>query len=224
MEAEALATEAQEAILTHKVSEEQHQRNALRENRSPCRAGDTPLKPEDEDRIENGIQQNGNQRDGHRLLGIARHTEHIIQAMEQMRYDISVEDDAHILARIGKSLLAGTKEEEQIVDIDQSEDHDNQAQHHVEQNHVTQDILRCSLIALTQADRGKRSRTCSDHSAKGRREVHHRHRKSQTSDGQRAYTLSHEDTIDNVVERCSNLRNDGRQRIAQQQFRYRIGS
>ena len=134
--------------------------------------------------------------------------------MKQMRNDITVEDNTHILTRKRKGLLAGTKEVEQFVDIDQTEEHDNHTQHDVEQYHVTQDILRRSLIALSQTDRGKSRRTCSDHSTKGCREVHHRHSERQTRNSQRAYALTYEYTIDNIVQRRGNLRDDSRQSVA----------
>ena len=132
MEVECPTTEAQETVAAHKVRKEQHQRHRLRQHGSPCRTGNAPIQTEDEESIEHSVERHRYKRYVHRLFGIARHAEHIIQSVEEVGDSVTIEDNAHILARIGKCLVAGTEEVQQLVDIDQSEDHDRHTQHHVE--------------------------------------------------------------------------------------------
>ena len=141
----------------------------LRQHRSPRRACNAPLQPEDKHRIQYSIEYHRDKGDIHSLIGVARHAKHTVQTVEHMRNDISIEDNAHILSCVGDSLLTRSKEIEQFIKIEQTEEHQQHTQHHIQQHHITQDILRRRLVALPQTDRGKCRRASSHHRTEGSR-------------------------------------------------------
>ena len=91
----ARALESQEALGRRVVAHLNKQTYALRNNRSPCRALDAPLKDKDKERIKDGAKGYGCEHYIHRLAGITRGTELLIKTEIEVGNDITKHDNTH---------------------------------------------------------------------------------------------------------------------------------
>ena len=87
----------------------------------------------------------------------------------------------------------------------------------IENHHIAQDTPRRLVVFLPKADAHERRSAHADHGSEGGGECHEGIGECEACNGKFTHALADEDGVDNVVERGGHHRNDGGQRILQQE-------
>ena len=116
---ERVQAEAQIGLRPRVVHQQEGQRHRLRADGAQGGSADAHAQPEDEQRVEAGIDDHGRQRGGHGPLRIARGARHVVEAHVDVRHYVAQQDDLHVFARIGQTDFAGAEEGQDAVEEQQ---------------------------------------------------------------------------------------------------------
>ena len=207
---------------------QQHgQRRALRYDRRPCRTLYAPVEYEYEQRVQHHAHAYGRKHHGHRLDGVARGAQLLVQTQVEVRYYVSGHDDAHEVAGVCYGLLRGLVAREEVeyrVEEPEHYAHDRESEQEVEQYGVAEYLFGRAAVALAQTDRYARCGADADHGAEGRGDVHYGQRDCHARYGRAAYAVSYEDAVYDIVQRRRRHGDNGRYGILGQQPTKRIGT
>ena len=148
--------------------------NGLGQHGCPCGSCDSHVEHEDEYRVEDGVEDDSEYGQPHRLLRTARRTHGRIQTEVQVGDDVSVEDDLHIFLRIGQRVLAGSEEIEDGVYEYQGDNHEYQTDDDVQADYVSEDLVGRLVVLLPEKDRKHGGSSGSHQGSECRGEVHQR--------------------------------------------------
>ena len=202
------------------VLQHHNHRNSLRDDRRPCRSGDAHIETEYEYRVQDGVEKHCEYGERHGLLRVSRRPHGRVESEIKVGDDVADQDDLHVFLGIGESVLAGTEEVQDRVNECQCDNHEYQSDDDVQADYISENLVGSLVVLLSQEDgqHGRCSR--SDQCAEGCGKVHQRECDRKAGNGQRAYTLTYEDAVHHVVQRCRCLCYDGRQGILLEQSAY----
>ena len=194
---------------------EEHAR--LRDERGPSRALDAPTQHHDEEPREDGIDDHAAEGGIHgqfRAVGAAQLR---IEPVVEMRHDVAPEQDAHVVVGMGQGVVARTEEAKNGREAGEQKQAECEPHGDIENHHIAQDAPRRLVVFLPEADAHERRSAHADHGPEGCCECHEGIGECQAGNGKFAHALADENGVDNVVERGGHHRDDGGQRILQQE-------
>ena len=185
------------------------ERDALRENRGNGRTTDAEVQAVDEQRVEGGVEQHGQDCGVHRRAGMAGRAQHGVESEVEMGEDVAVENPLHVLAGVGQRLVRSAEEAEDGIEEGEDTAHEEQAHEHVESQGIAEEMLRLLAVLLTEAHADHRGRAHTYHGSEGGTEIHQGKGDGKAGNGHRPYALSDEDAVHHIVERGGRHRDDG---------------
>ena len=159
------------------------------------------MQNEDEQRGEGYVYYHGHDGCLHGLLGFARRAKHGVQSQKQVSEYVAYQDYHHKVPGVGYGVVACAEESQNGVEKQQHHRTKPYAYYAVERYDVAEDFGGKVIVFLAELNRKQRASTHSHHCAEGCREVHDGHGYCQSHDCSRAYALSNENSVDNVVKR-----------------------
>ena len=149
-----------------------HQRHQLRKDGGDGGTLYSPFEHEDEEGIQYHVHHHREDGGVHRLLGLARCSEQGIHAEIHVAYHIAQQDDDHILMGIDERLVAGSEESQDRVEEEQTDDAQSDTDDEIQRNRVTQNVLRCGIVFLSQLHADGSRRSYAHTGSEGSGEVH----------------------------------------------------
>ena len=149
-----------------------HQRHQLRKDGGDGGTLYSPFENEDEESIQYHVHHHREDGGVHRLLGLARCSEQGIHTEIHVAHHIAQQDDDHILMGIDERLVAGSEESQDRVEEEQTDDAQSDTDDEVQRNRVTQNVLRCGIVFLSQLHADGSRRSYAHTGSEGSGEVH----------------------------------------------------
>ena len=118
---------------------------------------------------------------------------------------------------MGQGVVARTEEAKNGREAGEQKQAEREAHGDIENHHIAQDAPRRLVVFLPKADAHERRSAHADHGSEGSGECHEGIGECKACNGKFAHALADEDGVDDVVERGGHHRNDGGQRILQQE-------
>ena len=191
--------------------------DGLRDDGSPSYALNAPVEDKDEERVEQAVDDDGEEGAAHGHARMAGTSQYCIQPIVEMRHHVAKQDDEHVLASIGKGHVACSEEVEDFVQKGEADDREYHAEHYVEANRVAKDVLCFVVLSLSQTDADDSAGSNPDHCSEGGREVHKRTCHSHSADSFVAQALSNEDAVHYIIYGRGHHSDDGRKGVLPKQ-------
>ena len=164
--------EVEQLILVSEELDLPHQRHQLRKDGGDGGTLYSPFENEDEEGIEYHVHHHRKDGGKHRLLGLARGSEQGIHTEIHVAHHIAQQDDDHILMCIDERLVAGSEESQDRVEEEQADDAQSDTDDEIQRNRITQNVLRCGIIFLSQLHADGSRRSYAHTGSEGCGEVH----------------------------------------------------
>ena len=203
-------TEMKQLRWTGKMNQLSGQGNALGKHGRPGCTLDSPAQDKDEERVQDAVDHDGEQRRTHRHLRETGRTEHRVQAQIHVGYHIAAEDDLHIFFCVWQCLFACPEEIEYRLQENQKDDGEGNAHYQVQSKHIPQYMVRPIIILLPQFDGDQGGCSHAHQRPEGCRQVHQREGQCQSCYAQWSHTVADEYAVRHVIQRRGSHGNDGR--------------
>ena len=175
------------------------ERHALRDDGGDGGTLDAHVEGIDEDGVEGGVEEHGEDGGGHRRAGMSGRAQDGIQAEVKMREDVAVEDPLHVFAGVGQCLVGGSEEAEDRVEKGEHGAHEQDAHEDVQRQTVAKVVLCLLAVLLAQAHTDHRGGADADHRAEGGAEVHQWEGDGEACNGHSPHALTDEHAIDHII-------------------------
>ena len=201
----------QEFLFIHEIPQGQDHGQELAQDRGQGGSPDTQPEGKDKDGVDDGIGNNGEQRQSHGQPGIPGRTDHGVQAKVNMGDDVAQQDDDHVIPGKGKGILTGTEKGQDGVQEGQANDGKDHAQDGIQGHFIGQHLVGDGVVFLAQQDGNHGGGAHAHKGAHGRGQVHQREGDGQAGNGQRTYfgDMADVDAVHHVVQGGCRHRNDG---------------
>ena len=137
------------------------------------------------------------------MTRFACRTKHSVHTKVHVRHHVTQQDHRHELAGVGQRCLRGSEEKQNRIKEGQTDNHKQESDNQVQGYRISQKVLCCLIVLLSQFHTNTSRRTDTHRCTKGSTQVHKGERDTQTRDGFRTNDLSDHGTVDNVIETSS---------------------
>ena len=127
-----------------------HHRHQLREDGGDSGSLYSPFEHDDEKCIQYHVHHHREDGGVHSLPRLAGCPEQRIHAEIHVAHHITQQDDDHIVTCIDECLVAGSEESQNRVEEEQTDHAQSDTDDEIQRNCVTQNVLGCSIILLSQ--------------------------------------------------------------------------